>query len=150
MPVGGVKIQRITLTDDLPRIATSMRGSEWGADNEMDDYSVASLKSYLKQPGTLLVMAFSGDAPVGALLATTILNPYRKSNWLYIDEVDVKPDFRGQGIATAMLQEAFAFGREQGLHEAWLGTEPENPANYLYKSLNPKEIEPAVGYTFTL
>ncbi len=38
-----------------------------------------------------------------------------------------------------------------GLPEAWVGTEPDNdPANHLYRSLNPSEIEDCIGYTYKL
>lgn len=145
-----IVVRRVTLADDLPRIAESMRGSEWGTDNEMADYDAEALRRYLEQPGTLLVMAFAGEETAGALLATTILNPYRKTNWLYIDEVDVKPSFRRRGIASKLMQGAFTFAREHNLKEAWLGTEPDNPANHLYKGLDPHEVEEFVGYTYKM
>ena len=46
---------------------------------------------------------------------------------------------RRQGIARAMLDEMFAWGRELGCKEAWLGTELDNDAaNALYRAMGGK------------
>ena len=45
----------------------------------------------------------------------------------------------------------FAWGRELGCEEAWLGTELDNvEANALYRRFKPKEDEAIQYYLFTL
>lgn len=73
------------------------------------------------------------------------------TSWLYIDEVDVSPKFRRQGIGKALMKKLFEIGKQMGLKEAWVGTEPDNDgANHLYKSLKPSEIEDFIGYTYKI
>jgi ribosomal protein S18 acetylase RimI-like enzyme len=48
-----------------------------------------------------------------------------------------------------MMRELIAIARESGCQEVWLGTEVDNiPANALYKSLQPDEVEQFVGYSY--
>ena len=55
-----------------------------------------------------------------------------------------------RGIATAMMAEMFAWGRELGCEEAWLGTETDNvEANGLYRKIGGR-LEHMVNYEFTL
>ena len=56
-----------------------------------------------------------------------------------------------QGIARAMMDEMFNWGRELGCTEAWLGTELDNiAANGLYRRFAPKEDEAIQYYLFAL
>ena len=49
-----------------------------------------------------------------------------------------------------MLAAMFAWGRELGCEEAWVGTEPDNlPARALYES-GDAEAEPFVMYVYEL
>jgi ribosomal protein S18 acetylase RimI-like enzyme len=50
----------------------------------------------------------------------------------HICSVDVTPAFRGQGIASAMMEEVEKFYREKGFVEAWLEVQVDNPAQILY------------------
>lgn len=78
-----------------------------------------------------------------------LLKPYKDEDWFYVDEVDVLPEFRRQGVARAMMQKVLEIAAEWGLDEVWLGTEPDNmAANKLYKSMNPSEVEEFIGYTY--
>ena len=47
---------------------------------------------------------------------------------LLITETLVPEALEGQGIASRMLEEMFAFARSIGCEEAWVGTEPDNTA----------------------
>lgn len=48
------------------------------------------------------------------------------------------------------MQAAFAFGRERGCREAWLGTEVENQeARAFYESLG-QQGNPVITFTFRL
>jgi aminoglycoside 6'-N-acetyltransferase I len=91
------------------------------------------LKAYLAQPGNLMVLALDGDLVVGQCAGVVHHHPDKVTE-LYVDEVGTASSHLRRGIATAMLTELFAWGRELGCEEAWLGTELDNvAANGLYR-----------------
>lgn len=97
------------------------------------------LAAYLAAPGHLMVLAFDGDLVVGQ--CTGVVHYHSdKVTELYVDEVGTASDYLRQGIATAMLTELFAWARELGCEEAWLGTELDNAAaNGLYRRFDGDE-----------
>ena len=97
------------------------------------------LVAYLAAPGHLMVLAFDGDLVVGQCAGVVHHHPDKVSE-LYIDEVGTASAYLRQGIATSMLAELFAWGRELGCVEAWLGTELDNDAaNGLYRRFEGEE-----------
>ena len=108
------------------------------------------LHDYLRQRGHLLLLAVDGNLVVGQCAAVLHFHP-DKSTELYIDEVGTATTHLRRGIATAMLEAMFAWGRELGCTEAWLGTELDNvAANALYRRLSPSEDEAIQYYLFSL
>ena len=108
------------------------------------------LSAYLREPGHIMVLAFDGELVVGQCAAVLHRHP-DKATELYVDEVGTASTHRRQGIARAMLDELFAWGRELGCEEAWLGTEFDNlEANALYRSYQPTEDNGIQFYLFTL
>ena len=108
------------------------------------------LHEYLRQPGHLMVLALEGDLVVGQCAAVIHRHP-DKTTELYVDEVGTASTHRRQGIAKAMMEEMFAWGREHGCVEAWLGTELDNvEANGLYRGYKPAEDEAIQYYLFRL
>ena len=97
------------------------------------------LSTYLASPGHLLLLAFDGDRVVGQCTAVMHNHPDKVSE-LYVDEVGTASTHLRRGIASQMLTAMFAWARELGCSEAWLGTELDNTAaNALYRSLGGKE-----------
>ena len=110
----------------------------------------ARLGRYLREPGHLMVLAIGGDLVVGQCAAVIHRHPDKPTE-LYVDEVGTASTHRRQGIARAMLDEMFRWGRELGCEEAWLGTEPDNDAaNGLYRGYKPIEDEAIQYYLFKL
>jgi len=108
------------------------------------------LVDYLSAPGNIMVVALEGDLVVGQCAGVIHRHP-DKAIELYIDEVGTASTHRRQGIADAMLNELFAWGRELGCEEAWLGTELDNvAANALYRKHAPIEDEAMQFYVFKL
>lgn len=108
------------------------------------------LAAYLATPEHLLVVALAGDVVVGQCAGVVHRHPDKPTE-LYVDEVGTASTHRRQGIARAMLAELFAWGRELGCTEAWLGTELDNDAaNALYRGLSPTEDEAMQFYVFRL
>lgn len=106
--------------------------------------------AYLAAPGHMMVVALEGDLVVGQCAGVVHHHPDKPTE-LYIDEVGTASTHRRQGVARAMLAELFAWGRELGCEEAWLGTELDNDAaNALYRGLGPVEDEAMQFYVFRL
>lgn len=97
------------------------------------------LAAYLAEPGHLMILAIADGLVVGQCAAVVHKHP-DKPDELYVDEVGVGREHLRQGIATSMMREMFAWGRELGCVDAWLGTELDNaPAKGLYRSLKGEE-----------
>jgi aminoglycoside 6'-N-acetyltransferase I len=108
------------------------------------------LHDYLRQPGHLMVLAFEGGLVIGQCAAVIHRHPDKPTE-LYIDEVGTASTHRRQGVARAMLDEMFRWGRELGCEEAWLGTELDNvEANALCRGDRPIEDEAIRFYLFRL
>ena len=108
------------------------------------------LGDYLRSPGHLMVIAFEGDLVVGQCAGVLHRHPDKPTE-LYIDEVGTASTHRRMGIARLMMDELFAWGRELGCTEAWLGTETDNePAKALYRRYRPKEDETIQYFLFDL
>jgi aminoglycoside 6'-N-acetyltransferase I len=108
------------------------------------------LHAYLREPGHIMVLAFEGELVIGQCAGVIHRHP-DKSTELYVDEVGTASTHLRQGVARAMMAELFAWGRELGRREAWLGTELDNdPANGLYRGLKPVEDEAIQYYLFRL
>ncbi len=110
----------------------------------------ARLHAYLREPGHLMVLAFDGDLIVGQCVGIIHRHPDKPTE-LYVDEVGTASTHLRMGIARLMLDELFAWGRERGCTEAWLGTETDNePAKALYRRFRPKEDETIQYFLFDL
>lgn len=108
------------------------------------------LATYLAAPGHIMVVAIDDDLVVGQCAGVIHRHPDKPTE-LYVDEVGTASTHRRQGIARAMLDELFVWGRELGCAEAWLGTELDNEAaNGLYRSYRPVVDEAMQFYVFTL
>ena len=108
------------------------------------------LAAYLATPGHLMLLAFDGDDVVGQCAGVIHRHP-DKSTELYVDELGTASTHRRQGIGRALLEAMFAWGRELGCEEAWLGTELDNEAaNALYRGQRPIEDEAMQFYVFRL
>ena len=80
-----------------------------------------------------MVLAVSGGEVIGQARGMVHRHPDLPTE-LYIDNLGVTEDRRREGIATRLLDELVAWGREKGCEEAWVGTEVDNaPARTLYE-----------------
>jgi GNAT superfamily N-acetyltransferase len=74
-----------------------------------------------------LVVALDGDLVVGMASGVHYLRPDKPPE-LWVSEVGVSPEHRGQGIARRLLEALLEHGRSLGCHQAWVATEPSNNA----------------------
>jgi ribosomal protein S18 acetylase RimI-like enzyme len=119
---------------------------------EVFDHDIvpAVLADYLGNPGHHLWVALCDGQVVGQLSAVVHKHPDTRPTELYVDEVGVSPGYQRRRIASAMIDAAFALGRELGCTEAWLATEPDNePARALY-ARRAEPVEDVVMYVFRL
>lgn len=108
------------------------------------------LAAYLRASGHIMVLAFEGDLVVGQCAGVVHSHP-DKTTELYVDEVGTASTHRRMGIARLMMDGLFAWGRELGCVEAWLGTETDNePAKALYRRYRPTEDEVIQYFLFDL
>ena len=106
------------------------------------------LVAYLKEPNHFMVLAFEGDTVVGQCAAVLHRHPDKPTE-LYVDEVGTASTHRRRGVARLMLDAMFAWGRELGCTEAWLGTELDNTAaRSLYDGRSPIEAQEMMFYLF--
>jgi len=93
----------------------------------------ARVAAYLAEPNHLMVLALSGGEVIGQARGMVHRHPDLPTE-LYIDNLGVADDRRREGVATRMLDELVAWGRDKGCEEAWVGTEVDNvPARTLYE-----------------
>jgi ribosomal protein S18 acetylase RimI-like enzyme len=112
--------------------------------------NAARLHTYLREPNHLMVLAFEGELVVGQCAGVIHRHPDKPTE-LYVDEVGAASTHLRQGIARAMMDELFQWGRELGCAEAWLGTETDNePAKALYRRYRPSEDETIQYFLFDL
>jgi aminoglycoside 6'-N-acetyltransferase I len=118
------------------------------ADDVFDEaIDPARVAAYLAEPNHLMVLAVSGGEVIGQARGMVHRHPDLPTE-LYIDNLGVAEDRRREGIATRMLDDLVAWGREQGCEEAWVGTEVDNvPARTLYERRG-SEAETFVPYFY--
>lgn len=85
------------------------------------------LAAYLAEPGHLMVLAVADGSVVGQARGMVQRHPDHGPA-LYIDNLGVTPTLRRRGIATRLLDELTAWGRERGCEDAWVATEADNDA----------------------
>jgi ribosomal protein S18 acetylase RimI-like enzyme len=148
-----IAVSVVTNDHDLLRLVEEINAASWDAANEMCAYDAEALSAYLDHQGTVFLACHWLDQDERTLLAIASarleIKPYGMERWLYVDEVDVCADQRRQGAGRAILRKLMDIAEAAGCVEVWLGTELDNrPANALYRSLSPRDVEQFVGYTF--
>jgi ribosomal protein S18 acetylase RimI-like enzyme len=107
------------------------------------------LAAYLADPNNLLLVALADGEVVGQVACVVHRHPDKPTE-LYVDEVGVTPALHRRGVARRMMDDAFAWGRELGCEEAWVGTESDNEAAIaLYRSLGQQPV-PIVMFEYDL
>lgn len=148
-----ITVSAISATDDLEGLVSDINAARWDDANDMTDYSVSALQSYLGHQHTVFLACHDvvgGERRfLGMASGRLQPKPYDNEWWLYVDEVDVCVDHRCRGAGRALMQAFFEIARAAGCDMTWLGTEVDNhAANALYRSLDPAAIEQFVGYTY--
>lgn len=135
--------------NEIHRIAP---GDTWWIDRIAEDVfdetvDPTRLSAYLKERSHLMVLSVSGGVVVGQARGMVHRHPDLPTE-LYIDNLGVTADRRREGIATRLLDELVAWGRELGCEEAWVGTEVDNEAARALYEQRGSEAETFVLYFY--
>ncbi|SHI15052.1 GNAT family N-acetyltransferase [Ferrimonas marina] len=97
--------------------------------------TIGHLQELLASQTNIVIVATANAVPIGFLSAYVMPRLDRDEKMAYFYEIEVCPQFRRQGIATAMVNELKHCLRSQGVSSLWVGTESNNtPALSLYQS----------------
>ncbi|MEO1502559.1 MAG: GNAT family N-acetyltransferase [Pseudomonadota bacterium] len=104
------------------------------------------LKRFAADDGHELVFAVHNDAVVGFVSGTVLLHP-DKPPAMFLNEVDVTPEFQQRGIGTSLCEHLLSIARSRGCKGIWLATEESNTAaRALYRKLQARETGQIVVY----
>ena len=108
-------LRRLKPTDpDLAELAAELNAAD--SEVSVKDFTAGSLRAFLSDPGRFYLVAQINGRLAGAVHGYLLLHP-TGVKYLYLDEVDTVAEFRRQGVATALIQDAFAYGRTVGAAE---------------------------------
>lgn len=114
-----------------------------------DDVDPARVSAYLAAPGHMMVLAVAGGEVIGQACAV-IHRHLDLPTELYIDNLGVTEAWRRRGIASRLLDELVAWGRNEGCEEAWVATEPDNEAAGALYARRGAEAVPVVMFEYEL
>jgi ribosomal protein S18 acetylase RimI-like enzyme len=110
--------------------------------------TLSELQAIVSNPATTLLLAKQDDQVVGMLTLATFPVPTGIRAW--IEDVVVDDDFRGAGVASALVNAALAEAERQGSRTVDLTSRPQRQAaNRLYVRLGFERRETNV-YRFSL
>ena len=98
----------------------------------------AYCRRLLARPEVILLAALAGDRVVGAIGAYELVKFEQARSEIYLYDLAVAPDWRRNGIATALIEQLRALARERGAWTIFVqaDTAPEDqPAIALYRKL---------------
>jgi len=96
--------------------------------------------------GTLVALAFHGDAPVGIAFFVMIHPGRRLGGLLFLKDLFVAEAARGLGVGEALMRFLARFAAEKGIGRIDLTAEPRNAgAQRFYERIGMK-VRPAVFY----
>jgi len=120
-----------------------------GGGEALSDEVTSVLAERLSEvPGAVSLLAFAEGRPAGLLNAFPGFSTFAARPLLNIHDVVVAPDFRGRGIARALMAEAETVARERGGCKLTLEVlEGNAPAKALYAALGYGDyvLDPASG-----
>lgn len=91
--------------------------------------------AFLRDPASFVLGAYADGSPAGLAWGLQMRSPSGRLT-TYLHELDVREEWRRQGIATALVVEAMAVARRNGSTRFWLSTGGHNEtAQALYDSL---------------
>src|ERR1700726_3440773 len=90
--------------------------------------SPGSLRAFLGNPTNYLLIAEAGGEVGGFLMAYRLERADREAGQMFVYELGVPAPWRGQGLASALVEEITALARAEGMFEAFVLTSRDNEA----------------------
>lgn len=97
------------------------------------------------KPSAEVRLAFAGDTPVGYMVFFENFSTFIGRAGIYLEDLYVKPEFRGSGYGKALLSELARIAVERGCRRLdWMVLNWNTPAIDFYKSIR---AQPMDGWT---
>lgn len=104
------------------------------------------VEEYLADPRHHIAAALDGGLVVGMVTALSYVHPDKPEQML-INELGTADEYRGRGVATALVERMLEYAGEIGIRDVWLATERDNAAaRAVYRKLGMRETGGIVMY----
>jgi GNAT superfamily N-acetyltransferase len=127
---------RAATPDDYEAVWTVVEDAflEWSVRERQsfDDFLAVTVRRPSYEPGMLRVVTDPAGEVVGTALLIMAGDPVEEA---YIERLAVRRDQRGQGLAQALLVDAFEYGRRLGAPRSGLSTDSRTGALSLYEKV---------------
>ena len=108
-----------------------------------DDVRARLVPSLRSHPGTHVVLAYAGDAPVGVAISFLGFSTFKAQPLLNIHDFAIHEAARGQGVGRKLMEEVLALARELGCCKVTLEVRVDNhAARKLYEKCGFEPGEP--------
>ena len=109
----------------------------------------AAAERFLGSPTHHLLLASGDDDRVLGMVTGVETTHPDKGTEMFLYELGVDEQARGQGVATALVEALAQLAKEHGCYGMWVGTEPDNVAAIAtYRRAGAQEPEPFVTLTW--
>lgn len=99
-------------------------------------------KNFTKDKQNCLFFAYDGDKPVGYIACVHKEPIYRRSKYLEIDNMEVRPDYRSLGIGSRLIEKAIRWAKANGYQKMFVNSYIKNvKAVNFYKKNGFAEID---------
>lgn len=92
------------------------------------DIDDKALSRFVADPANILIAGVVGGQVAGVLRAHRLSRYDGRGDEVLLNEIDVDPTFRKQGIATRLVEHLKEVARETGCSEIWIPTNTSNDA----------------------
>ncbi len=117
----------------------------------LDPAVTAATWARILDPGHRMTcrMAFDGDSALGFAIHHHHCSSWVPGDDVYLEDLFVAPEARGQGVGRALIEDLIAIGRARGWHRLYWNTDRDNSAaRGLYDSICPDDGH--IRYRLTL
>jgi len=102
--------------------------SDNSVENARPALNDGALRTFLSDGDNYLLVADDAGKAVGSLYGYRLLSPYRAEPQYLLYAIDVRPEYRGKGIGTALVKQFIEAAREGRACEVWVVTGETNRA----------------------
>ena len=135
-----IKARRLKVGDEVLAVR-AIETLIWPEERDNQIASLEHMRKLLSHTDHYLIVACSGQQPLGFLLAYLFLRADRDASMVYLYDICVDPAHRRQGVATKMLDLLKKLCCDQNVHHIWVGTSDSNAeARAFYETTGAQEV----------